>query len=123
MARLQWLLAGFLGIAMMAGAALWFRAALNEAFERGRESGRAEIRAHVEAEIERRRAASAQALAQSQRDVAALEIERDSLREQFDELMETVRRSAGGDAACLDVDVVRALDRTGRGSGAASRGP
>lgn len=98
-------------------------AALDQSFEHGRTAGSAQMKSQYENQFERRRSASMEALAQSQREVAALEIQRDRLGKQFDELRETIAKSAGGAAACLDPDVVRALDELGRSEAGTSDDP
>ena len=104
----------FGAVVLLGGSAVWFRASLDHAFERGRLIGEATMRKAYDAELESRRIAADAALVKAQRDVAALETARDRAREQFDELLEKVGRNPDRDNVCLDLDVVRALGRIGR---------
>ncbi len=118
-----WIGAALAGMLALAGAAGWFRGALDQSFERGRAAGGAEVRQRYEQDFARRTAASIDALAQSQRAAAALETERDRLRDKFDDLKAKIGRSAGGHVACLEPDIVRALDELGRGEAGSAAGP
>ncbi len=114
MPRFGFLAALVAGMALVGGGAFWFHATLNEAFARGEAAGRAEILAWSRAEFDRREADAQAALAQSNRDVAALEAGRERLQEQLDVLASTISRSASSGSICLDPDIVRALAAIGR---------
>ncbi len=114
MPRFIFLAAIFAGIALIAGSAVWFRAALNETYRRGELAGRAEMQGRYLADRERQQSAADAALAKSSRDVAELEISREKLQEQLDDLATSVHRAADIDTTCLGADVVRALAGIGR---------
>lgn len=80
----------------------------------GVEAGRAEVSLAVEAEAARHRAAAAEALAQSNAQVAALERARDQLQETYDAVLAQSIRDSDRDRRCLGPGLVRALDAIGR---------
>ena len=96
------------------GGTLWLRASLASAFARGEAHGRAIVEAQLVAATAERLAALETARRGADRDAAALEVERDQLRDRLDDLEKTLGASAGGgdyrDMPCLDAGVVRALD-------------
>ena len=115
MARLQlWgavltaLLAAFLG------GGIWVFHALDHARAQGVEAGRAEVSLAVEAQSARQRAAAAQALAQTNAEVADLERARDQLQETYDALLAQSIRDPAHGRLCLDAGLVRALGAIGR---------
>ena len=108
------------GLALAGGGAMWFRAALNESHARGLQAGRAEIEALYRADLDRRRQAGEAALEKTNREAAELEIQRDKLQEQLNDLAATIGRSASAGNACLDPELVRALAGIGQ-SGARPR--
>ena len=96
------------------GGGAWLFHALAEARAQGVEAGRAEVRLAVEAQAALQRAASAQALAQTNAQVADLERARDQLQETYHAfLAQSIRDPARG-RLCLDPGLVRALDAIGR---------
>lgn len=96
------------------GGAIWLSHALAEARAQGVEAGRAEVRLAVEAQAALQRAASAQALAQTNAQVADLERARDQLQETYDALLAQSIRDPAHGRLCLDPGLVRALDAIGR---------
>jgi len=115
MARLQiWgaVLAALL--ASFIGGAVWLSHALAKARVEGREAGRLEVSLAVEAAGARQRAAAAEALAQTNAQVADLERARDQLQETYDALLAQSIRDPAHGRLCLDPGLVRALDAIGR---------
>jgi hypothetical protein len=96
------------------GGAVWLSHALAEARAQGVEAGRAEVRLAVEAQAARQRAAAAQALAQTNAQVADLERARDQLQETYDALLAQSIHDPARGRLCLDPGLVRALDALGR---------
>ena len=100
--------------AVFLGAAAWLLQALAQARWEGMEAGRAEVTRAVEAQAARHRAAAAQALAQTNAQVADLERARDQLQETYDALLAQSIRDSDRDRLCLGPGLVRALDALGR---------
>jgi len=88
--------------------------ALAQARAQGVEAGRADVRLAVEAQAARQRAAAAEALAQTNAEVADLERARDQLQETYDALLAQSIRDPAHGRLCLDPGLVRALDAIGR---------
>jgi len=101
-------------VAAFLGGAAWLLQALAQARWEGMEAGRAEITLAVEAQAARHRAAAAQALTQSNAQVADLERARDQLQETYDALLAQSIRDSARDRLCLGPGLVRALDAIGR---------
>lgn len=91
------------------GAAVWLRGALTAEFARGEAHGRALAAAAGARALENARREADRAFAQTQADVAALEMERDALQGRYDALEQQISPAAGADGLCLGPDVVRAL--------------
>ncbi|MBM3608719.1 MAG: hypothetical protein FJX29_09770 [Alphaproteobacteria bacterium] len=108
------LIGGLIAGLILAGAgAVWFRASLDAAFDKGEAQGRMTQRDEAQRQTEKLRAASEAALEKSNRDAAALAGENAKLQEKLDELVQAIAASSGAGSVCLDADVVRALAAIG----------
>ena len=115
MARLQiWGAALAALTASFIGGAFWLSHALAQARAQGLEAGRLEVSLAVEAEGARQRAGAAEALAQTNAQVADLERARDQLQETYDALLAQSIRDPAHGRLWLDPGLVRALDAIGR---------
>ena len=109
------------GIALACGGAVWFHHALDSAFARGRAAGVLETEAAYRGESDRRRSATDAALIQSNKEAVALERQRHVLQEKLNEVIAAASRSALAGRACLDADIVRALEAAGGAAGVPAR--
>lgn len=115
MLRAQGLLAALALCAAIVGGAVWLRASLDASFSRGKAFGEALAAAQAHAGLAQAQADAEKLRRASERDVAALEAEKDALRESLHELEKKAAPAArAGDhrrgPACLDAGLVRALD-------------
>lgn len=133
MLRAPSLVAAIALCSLLIGGAVWLRASLASAFARGEAHGRALAAVEAGAALAEQGARLESVRRDADRQAAALESEKDALREKLDDieklLASPARGAAGhasggasrGDAPCLDAGLVRALDALrapGRGAGA-----
>lgn len=123
MLRAPALIAAVAAFGLLAGGAVWLRASLASAFAKGEAHGRAVAAAESATAIAAMNASLDAVRRGAEQEAAALETERDELREKLDDLETMLGPAVGGAAAgvapCLDAGVVRALDAIRR-SGAAT---
>ena len=92
---------------------MWLRASLASAYARGEAFGRAHAASEAGIALAERNGAIELIRRAAEQEAAAIELERDALRERLDDLERMLTLSRGGvdrPAHCLDADVVRALD-------------
>ena len=106
---------------VLIGSAIWLRNALASAFVRGEAHGRVLSLAEAAAALAGQMAALEIVRSTAERDAAALELERDVLREKLDDMDKLLVSAPGGAsngaALCLESGVVRALDAIRRSGG------
>ncbi len=100
-------------------------ASLASSFSKGQMYGRALAASEAAVALTQQGAALETIRRGAEQEAAALEVERDRLREKFDDLEKALVPSSGaggGARSCLDAGVVRALDAIG-GAGANAGAP
>ena len=125
MVRWQLIAALLAFCALLIGGGVWFRASLAASFSQGEAYGRALAAAQAAVALTQQSTVLETVRRGAEQEAAALEIERDQLREKFDALEKALVSSGGsgsGPRSCLDAGVVRALDAIG-GAGANTGAP
>ncbi|MBX9759660.1 MAG: hypothetical protein K2Y29_12875 [Beijerinckiaceae bacterium] len=112
MLRAPGLLAALALCASIIGGAVWLRASLDASFSRGKTFGEALATVEAHARLAQQQVDAERLRRAAERDVAALEAEKDALRESLHDLEKKSAPVGGADAApaCLDAGLVRALD-------------
>ncbi len=111
MTRLYWTGAALAALLLaFVGGIFFIQHAENAAFNRGFVAGSASVELRVNSEVQRRKAASDEALALSNRKIAELEMEHDRLQHVQNTLEHIMGRDDHNDRRCLDAGIVRTLN-------------